>query len=238
MRFLCIVGVIVLVTAGVAALSMRSPAPTSAAPISTPAPASEPTPAVAANAASAAGSAPISAPPTAVPVAPADPTPANPTSAAPTPQVAALLAARDGSHPERRSLLNPPAPFDLAAFTADPEPYLAVAEPGRVFQSAEPGPEVPDIVPQPMALRSLATGETQTLAVQVQPGAPVSWYCLEGGIFTESDLNAITVRANADGVAQVTYLATPGTSGDALVLAASPLHQGQAKFFLHVTEGK
>ncbi len=58
-------------------------------------------------------------------------------------QAAATLdALKSGDHPERIALFSPPKPFDRQAFLADPAGYAKIAEPGRAFQSAKPGPGV------------------------------------------------------------------------------------------------
>lgn len=49
-------------------------------------------------------------------------------------------ALKNHTHPERLSALVQPAPFDVAKFKADPTAYANEVVPGRVFQSAAPGP--------------------------------------------------------------------------------------------------
>ena len=57
------------------------------------------------------------------------------------PQVKAVVEAiRQGNHPERVSVLVRPQPFDAKAYQTNPAAYLEVVEPGRVFQTAQPGP--------------------------------------------------------------------------------------------------
>lgn len=147
-----------------------------------------------------------------------------------------VASVREPGHPERRSLMHQAKPFDPVAYAKDPERYLHTIEPSRVHQSVAPGPGVPALRPLGGIPPALASGGTQVLTAQAVPNAPVSWHCLEGGVFEESTLNSITVAADAQGVARVTYIANFGTVGDSLVVAASPLCAGQLQFFLHVNE--
>lgn len=150
--------------------------------------------------------------------------------------VASVLAATDGTHPERRSLSRLPAPFDAQAYIRDPAAYLAIIEPGRVFQSVAAGPGVWEIRPDGRPWRAVPSGGRTGLAALAPPRAPVSWHCAEGGVFAESTVNSITVQADDAGIARVTYIATPGTTGDATVLVASPICSGRAAFTIHINE--
>ena len=145
-----------------------------------------------------------------------------------------MEAARTGTHPERLSPLIAPKPFDPAAFAADPKSYMDIVEPGRVFQSAEPGPDVPVLNPQGSASFEIAVGESCTLTVTTRPGYPVTFIAPDLGTFPNS-LTSITVQADAQGVASTVYRATGGVIADAQVLAGSPGASGQVKFHLFVT---
>ena len=50
----------------------------------------------------------------------------------------------------------------------------------------------------------------------------------------ENLLTAQTVQANAQGIAEVTFEATPGTIEDVNILAGSPVASGQVKFVVNV----
>ena len=64
-----------------------------------------------------------------------------------------------------------PQPFDSAAYAADPEAYLSVVEPGRVFQSAEPGPDVTRLDPASSLYAYVTQGDQIPLVVQATAGA-------------------------------------------------------------------
>lgn len=184
-----------------------------------------------AGSASAAPGSPAGAQPLPAPVPPAQPIRHAPDS---SPAVASIAAARDGKHPERLSPLVTPAPFDAAAFARDPQPYLQTVEPGRVQQTAVPaeGATRLRVLGEPRPL--LEPGGTLLVRMQGVPLAPVSFLAVGGGSFVENGLNAITVRADAEGLAFVTYRADPGTVGDAPIIAASPLAVGQQTVVPHV----
>jgi hypothetical protein len=178
-------------------------------------------------------------------------TPSTPSAAAPattTPSIAPSVrpdlnanvasvaeAARTGKHPERLSPLMAPKPFDPAAFAANPQAYLDVVEPGRVFQSAEPGVDVPVLSPKGTASYEIPVGGSCTLAVMTKPGAPTTFTALDLGTFPNS-LTSITVQANAQGEASTVYSASGGVIADAQILAGSPGASGQVKFHVFVTQ--
>ena len=118
------------------------------------------------------------------------------------PQAASVgEALKNRNHPERLSPIITPAPFDLAAYQRNPQAYLNVIEPGRVFQVAQPGPEVPRIAPlSPLAV-AIPQGSSTPLQVRVPPGMPVTFTSFDLGRFAENQLTSITVAANDQGVA-------------------------------------
>lgn len=137
------------------------------------------------------------------------------------------------NHPERISILVEPAPFNKATFEADPQAYMDVIEPGRVFQPAQPGENVTPLKYLSDPRPGVALGGTIDLQVQVLPSAPVTFSSLDLGSF-QNMLTSITVRANEQGVATVNFTASEGTVGDVNILCASPLTSGQGKFVVHV----
>ena len=150
------------------------------------------------------------------------------------PQVKAVVEAiRQGNHPERLSLMMRPQPFDAKAYRANPAAYLEVVEPGRVFQTAQPGPGVPRLGLRVRNSSTSRRGRRPRLQVRAPAGAPVSFTAFDGGQF-DNQLSSITVQANARGVAQTRLLATSGTIEDLNVLAGSPLASGQVKFVVNV----
>lgn len=144
-------------------------------------------------------------------------------------------AARTGKHPERLSPLMAPKAFDPASFNANPQAYLDVIEPGRVFQSAAPGPSVPVLRSKGTASFTITRGGSCPLTVITAPDAPVTFTTLDLGTFP-NQLTSITVRANAQGEATTTYAASGGVIADVSVLAGSPLASGQVKFHVFVTD--
>jgi hypothetical protein len=159
---------------------------------------------------------------------PAIPADANPSVA----QVHQALVAR--SHPERLNPMIAPAPFDRARYVADPASYLQTVEPGRVFQTAQPAPEVRRIERLTPSSPTVVQGESLRLAVRAEPGMPVTFTSFDLGIFAENQLTSLTVAADADGQAAATLQATPGTIGDISILAASPVTSGQLRFIVTV----
>lgn len=153
------------------------------------------------------------------------------------PQAAAVVEALETStHPERLSPIIAPKPFDLLQWQKDPQAYMAVSEPGRVFQNRAPGKDVPVLRRASDASVDLAQGESVVLAVEATPGAPVSFTSFDGGRFIENTLPALTVVADAQGVAKATYQATSGVTRRVAVLCASPLCSGQIRFSIWVDQ--
>jgi len=142
-------------------------------------------------------------------------------------------AARTGEHPERLTPLLKAKPFNRAAFEADPLAFCQVSEPGRVWQTAEPGPNVKALQAKGVALVNVPKGGKVKLAVRGEPKGPVSFTSLDGGQFPNL-LTAITVLADEQGEASVDFTASPGTAGDVHILAACPLTVGQVQFRVRV----
>lgn len=154
------------------------------------------------------------------------------------PQAASVAEAlKTGKHPERLSMMVEPAIFDAGQYALNPQSYLDTIEPGRVFQTAQPGPDVPELVPAGATAASILPNQSVDVAVITAPGAPVSWSSLDLGSF-QNGLNAITVPADRTGKAAVTFTATPGVSHLVHILAGSPLASGQVAFQVDVqTQG-
>lgn len=145
-----------------------------------------------------------------------------------------IEAAPTGLHPERLSPLIPPAPFDREAFVRDPQAYLDVVEPGRVFQSADEGEGLRSLEPEgPVHLEAAPRGSVR-LAVKGEPLSPVTFTSFDRGAF-DNELGSITVLADAAGEASVRFVATAGTIDDVNILSASPLAVGQVAFRVTVS---
>lgn len=159
---------------------------------------------------------------------------AQPVSVGVNPQVESVVEAiRTGEHPERLSPLLRPEPFDRDAFTKDPQAYLDTVEPGRVFQTAQPGPGVEVLRQLSPRHITIKQGESVTLRVQAVPDAPVTFKSFDLGRF-ENDLTTISVQANEEGIAEAEFLGSPGTYNNVNILAGSPLTAGQVKFVVFV----
>ncbi len=162
----------------------------------------------------------------------------SPTAPEPREQAAAnarslVEAARTGRFPERLNPLVAPSPFDRAAFERDPLPYFDVVEPGRVWQTAESGPNVKTLEAEgPAHLETEPQGSVK-LSVIGEPNAPVTFTSFDRGAF-ENDLSSITVLSNSAGEARVRFTATLGTIEDVNILSASPLSAGQVAFLVTV----
>lgn len=159
-------------------------------------------------------------------------TPAIPTDA--NPMVASVAEAfKTGKHPERLTSMISPEAFDKAAFEADPEAYLNVVEPGRVWQPAQPGPNVSRLQAVSPRYLEMVQGETVSLKTKAIPGAPVTFTSFDLGAF-QNRLTSITVQADDTGTATARFTGTPGTYNDVNIVAASPLTSGQAKFVVNI----
>lgn len=142
-------------------------------------------------------------------------------------------AIRTGKHPERLSVMIAPQAFDKESFLKDPEPYLNTVEPGRVFQTAQPGPGIEHIKRSTNYMYTLLQGESVALTAEADPGMPVTFYSSKLGQFSNK-LTSITVRADDKGIATTTFTASPGTYGDIDIIAGSPTREGNASYLVRV----
>ncbi|QDT57271.1 hypothetical protein Pan44_53390 [Caulifigura coniformis] len=132
-------------------------------------------------------------------------------------------------YPERLHSLIAPKPFDEAAYKTDPQAYLNIVEPGRVFQPAQPGPGVSRLKTLSPSSIEVVQKETISLKVKALPNAPVTFTSFDLGAF-QNQLTSITVAADADGVAVARFTGTPGSVNTVNILAASPTSSGNLKF--------
>lgn len=157
--------------------------------------------------------------------------PVDPNSNPQTKAVFAALKSRE--NPERFSSFVQPQPFDAAAYEVDPDAYLSVVEPGRVFQSAEPGPDVRRINAASSLHENVTQGDQIPLVVKAVAGAPVTFTSFNLGHF-ENQLTSTTVRAAESGEARALFTAAKGTIDDIRILASSPVTSGQVTFVVNV----
>ena len=174
---------------------------------------------------------------TPTPAASASPIPSRPPSLRPDASANAASiaeASRTGKFPERLSPLMAPKAFDPAAFAANPQAYLDVIEPGRVFQSAAPGAQVPVLQAKATNSFSIPVGGSCTLAVITAANSVATFTSFDLGTFSNS-LTSITVQANDQGEASTVYHASGGVIANAQVLAGSPGASGQVQFHIFVS---
>lgn len=144
-------------------------------------------------------------------------------------------AAKTGKYPERLTAMIMPKTFDKAAFEANPQAYLDVVEPGRIWQTASGGPNVKTLDAKGPAFLDCPKHGSVTLTVLGEKFAPVTFTSLDMGAF-QNRLTSVTVRADEKGEASVVFTATPGTVEGVRIIAASPLAVGQVNFKLTVKE--
>ncbi|WP_144056695.1 hypothetical protein [Rhodopirellula europaea] len=129
-------------------------------------------------------------------------------------------------------MLSPPA-FDRDKYQAAPEDYLSVSMPGRVWQSAQPGPEVPAIETLTRMRHVLRKGESIRLQVRTKPSMPVSFMATDLGTFSNG-LTSISLAADKRGVAEAVFTASSGANNSTEVLAASPAASGRIRFEIRI----
>jgi len=144
-------------------------------------------------------------------------------------------ALKNKSHPERLSALAKPTPFDLSAFQKDPASYTGTVQPGRVFDVRAPGKDTPRLLALSEPMHTLKQGESVSLKLKTLPKMPLNAVSLDGGSF-QNKLNAITVLADEQGVAEIQFFATAGTINEVTILSSSPVASGQHKFLINVLQ--
>jgi len=137
-------------------------------------------------------------------------------------------------YPERLSPKIQPKPFDAEQYRRDPQAYLNVVEPGRVWQSAQPGPGVEVLKQLTPRYTKIKQGESVKLRVQAVPRAPVTFHSFDLGRFSANQLTTLSVQADDQGIAEAEFVGSEGTYNNVNILAASPLTTGQVKFIVYV----
>lgn len=150
------------------------------------------------------------------------------------PQVAGVYEAlKDRTQPSRFSSFATPMPFDREAYQANPQDYLNMIEPARVFGPAQPGDGVPVLRTDGTLYHRVVQGEAVRLQANVPSGMPLTFNSFSLGTF-DSGLSSTTVASNDRGVAEAVFLAGPGTVGDIEILAAGPMTSGQLRYLIQV----
>ena len=152
------------------------------------------------------------------------------------PQVSGLLAELKQENKPLAAVTSyvKPEPFDREEYDKNPRDYLDKVRPGRIFDTAKPGPGVTPLVRASQNMFTVLQGEKVVLKVNAEPGSPVTFYTGQVGEF-DNRLSTYTTQANEEGIASTTYHATSGTRGLIEIAAASPVHTGQLQFFVRVS---
>ncbi len=137
-------------------------------------------------------------------------------------------------NPQSLSMFYNPKPFDEEAYKKDKDSYLHQIVPARVNQFLNPGKNTPIIAPNGSMDYACKPLGSVDLSVKVKSHAPVTFTTTHGGVFKSTGLSTVTVAADKNGIADVTYVASRGTLHQAYVLCASPLTSGQLKFSIYV----
>jgi hypothetical protein len=130
------------------------------------------------------------------------------------------------------SALSPAQPFDRNAWVEDPDAYLSVIEPGRIYQT-ETEHRMHQTRIQGATQRTVSQGATEDIVFVTAPHAPLTVFSNGLGAFPNG-LTCISLRSDDQGVVRVRWTAIPGTVGDVMLVASSPMAVGQAHLFLEV----
>lgn len=150
------------------------------------------------------------------------------------PTVAAVYkAVEQGLNPEQLSPMVAPKAFDRDSFLANPDAYLVQHVPGRVWQTAQPGPGIPVLERIGPPKQVMKFGEAIRLKVKTEPGMPVTFTSFDIGTF-DNGLASITVAADDKGFAEANFNSSSGKVGEVNLLAASPVATEQVKFDVYV----
>ena len=147
------------------------------------------------------------------------------------PQMDSVLDALEtGEHRERLSPMTSADKFDLEAWKTDPQTYLAIAQPGRIYDTLQPSETVAPLKAITNGYTTAIAGEAVRLSVRTQPDAPATFTNFSAGVFS-SGLNTITVQANKVGLAQAEFL-TYGGGDKSEIVVGSPLASGTVRFIV------
>ena len=147
-------------------------------------------------------------------------------------------AIKTGKNLERVSMFHrPKKPFDKSLLKPENseayKKYLSVHAPGRIYQTATPGKDVPILRIVGKNFHKVKPGETVTLSVGATPNAPVTFASSDLGSF-KNGLQSITVKADSRGLARAEFKATPGASFDCRINAGCPLAAGNVRFIVNI----
>ena len=142
-------------------------------------------------------------------------------------------AIESSENPEFSSPAFSPPPFDLQKYQKDPDAYLDLHVPGRMWQTAQPGEGVPVLVSKSKRRLTLRKGESVRLSVETKPNMPATFTSVDLGTF-DNGLNTISVQADENGVATAAFTASGGVGNMIHVVAASPVATERVQFQVFV----
>ena len=125
--------------------------------------------------------------------------------------------------------------FHRAAYLADPASYLSKVAGSRVYEVANPAADVASLTPAGPTGFSAPTNGEVTLAAKTEPGCPTTFVTFGLGEFPASGLQSVTVAADDQGIARTQFRISPGTVGNCLVLAGSPVCANTLSFLITVS---
>jgi hypothetical protein len=163
-------------------------------------------------------------------------------------------------YPERLSPLIQPVPFDIDAWRDDPKvyqyqdqsavssaqqtqsgfrlvslqsssgEYLDIAEPGRIYDVAQPVEQVKPLTTASASNFEMFDGEAVRLGVKTEPFGVATFTAFGVGRF-DNGLLTMTVQADENGIATAIYVTSTGPELSEVV-AGSPMTSGTVRFTL------
>lgn len=165
----------------------------------------------------------------------ADPHPVNPMEQQAGANQKSIEEAKEtGKYPERLDPKVAPAPFDREAWDRDPQAYLDVVEPGRVWQTADESSGLEPLEADGDVNETAEPGGVVKLAVRGDPLSPVTFTVMGSGQL-DNGLTSITVRTDAVGYARAMFT-LPSGAPESTVVAGSPRATGQVNFTVRVRD--
>ncbi len=150
-------------------------------------------------------------------------------------QVKSVVQALKKGNAEQISVFTESKPFDPEAYRANPSSYLTTPTPSRCFQPAQPSEKTPRIQALGATRVSIKQGESVVLRVKAAPGYPVTWTSFDLGKF-HNELTTVSVEAGANGLAEATFSAPPGTINDVNIVCAAPMASGTIRYSVQVSK--
>lgn len=128
-----------------------------------------------------------------------------------------------------------PAPAPPATGTSTPASSAQELDLSVAWDSRPAGPGVPALRALDAGHRTMPAGGQLVLRAGAPPGARVQFRTFDSGRFTSTGRTIAQVQADAKGVAQATYEATPGVIDDVHIVVSSPDASDRLEILLTVT---